>query len=83
MIQVIPPFGGATTRFRLKKKDSDKIISVYFDDNDSLGYMRQPYWEAYPIEGDASRYLNTQDDFDIMIAHCVAELERASQPKTT
>jgi hypothetical protein len=52
-IQVIPPFGGATARFRVRK--NNKIISAYLDCYDKLGSMGVPYWEIYPYNGDIYR----------------------------
>ncbi len=51
----IPPFGGAVTRFIVKKKNQEKKISVYLDCYDVLGCVGKPYWEAYPIEEDTFR----------------------------
>lgn len=67
-IKIIPPFGGAMGRFTVKYKD--KIISVYYDVNDSLGYMGEPYWELYPTQGlpedkddfYPKRYLNNETE---------------------
>jgi hypothetical protein len=52
-IQIIPPFSGAMARFRVKK--GEDCISVYLDVYDQLGFMGQPYWEVYPVEGDTER----------------------------
>lgn len=48
-VKIIPPFAGAMIRFmvsteKMKKKES---ISVYLDCYNMLGYMPEPYWEAY------------------------------------
>lgn len=57
-IQVIPPFGDAVVRFRVKLPD-DTYKSVYLDSRMSLGYMEEPYWEVYPVYGDTERcYMN-------------------------
>jgi len=52
-IQIIPPFTGATVRFRVKKGDAQ--VSIYLDCYDKLGYFGSPYWEVYPHEGDTFR----------------------------
>lgn len=60
-VYVIPPFGGALTRFAVKK--NGKQISVYFDAYSQLGYMYSedkpiPYFEIYPSpDGEPRRYL--------------------------
>lgn len=60
-VQVIPPFGGAMARFRVKlPSGADK--SVYLDFHDRLGYMQQPYWEVYPVKGDCGRALLNETD---------------------
>lgn len=53
-VKIIPPFCGATARFIVIYKD--KSISVYLDHFSRLGCMDEPYWEAYPINGDCDRY---------------------------
>lgn len=60
-VQVIPPFGGAMARFRVKLP-SGVEKSVYLDFYDRLGYMRQPYWEVYPAKGDCGRALLNETD---------------------
>jgi hypothetical protein len=52
-IKVIPPFGGAMARFVVYR--GEKKASVYLDCNNALGYMENPYWEVYPVKGDAAR----------------------------
>ena len=59
-IKVIPPFGGAIARFLVFK--GENRVSVYFDANGVLGAMDEPYWEAYPIDGDAERFLLGEED---------------------
>lgn len=54
-VKVIPPFGGATVRFLVKK--NGKTVSVYLDCYDRLGCVEAPYWEAYPISEDVARFL--------------------------
>ena len=56
-VKIIAPFAGAVVRFRVKKVDSDKEISVYLDCYDRLGYVGEPYWEIYPYQDDVFRCL--------------------------
>ena len=44
-VQVIPPFGGATVRFRIKKGKA--AISVYLDCYNRHGVEPTPYWEVW------------------------------------
>ena len=44
-VKILPPWGGAIIRFVIKKNDI--VVSVYFDCDDRLGYVRSPYWEIY------------------------------------
>lgn len=53
-VQVIPPFGGAMARFRVRLPSGDEK-SVYLDFYDRLGYFGAPYWEVYPYEDDVGR----------------------------
>lgn len=54
-VQVIPPFGGAVARFRVRK--DSKEVSVYLDCYDELGIVGKPYWEIYPdMDGSTSRF---------------------------
>lgn len=58
LVSVIPPFGGAVSRFRVKhKKNPNREVSVYLDCYNRLGYMDKPYWEIYPAKGgDTDRF---------------------------
>lgn len=60
-VQVIPPFGGALTRFLVRK---DGVwVSIYLDGYDELGYVGEPYWEIFPnIYHDTSRFLLDETD---------------------
>lgn len=63
-VKIIPPFGGALIRFRVKK--GERKVSVYFDAYDQLGVMGVPYWEIYPnAYGDTERYL--MDDVEGLV----------------
>jgi hypothetical protein len=53
-IQIIPPFGDAVVRFRVKLPSGIEK-SVYLDSRNSLGYYGAPYWEVYPYRGDVGR----------------------------
>lgn len=55
-ICIIPPFAGAFARFLVELPDGRKK-SIYFDANDSLGCVGQPYWEVHPVRGDCGRCL--------------------------
>jgi hypothetical protein len=60
-VKVIPPFAGAVARFVVK--DGESTVSVYFDVDDTLGYVGEPYWEIYPDkEGDNARFLMNETD---------------------
>jgi hypothetical protein len=58
MVQLVPPFAGAMARFVATNTHGVKV-SVYYDVNDTLGFVGQPYWEVYPVEGDV---LAAEDD---------------------
>src|SRR5690554_775483 len=54
-IAIIPPFSAADARFWVKRPD-ERVISVYADFYDSLGYEGKPYWEVYPcVDGETGR----------------------------
>lgn len=66
-VKIIPPFGGATTRFVVSK--GDKYVSVYLDCYAALGLVYDeegnpsPYYEIYPSQdGDTKRYLLNEVD---------------------
>ena len=46
-MKVVAPTGGALTRFKLRKGSIH--FSIYYDINDSLGEVNQPYYELYPL----------------------------------
>ena len=55
-VKVIPPFGDAVVRFRVKlPSGGDK--SIYLDKRNSLGSWdgEEGYWEVYPYKGDVGR----------------------------
>lgn len=52
-ISVRPPFGGAVARMLVRNKDDNtRMVSIYLDWFDRLGFMREPYWEAYALGKD-------------------------------
>lgn len=53
LVKIIPPFGGATIRFLVKKDIAS--VSIYLDCYSNLGCMDEPYWEIYPYEDDTFR----------------------------
>ena len=59
-IRIIPSFGGCMIRFIVYK--NEKSVSVYFDVNDSMGIMGEPYWEMYPYKDDTYRFLLGEED---------------------
>lgn len=72
MIKVIPPFAGAMARFIISNGVDD--ISVYYDAYENLGYMGEPYWEAYPIGDDVGRFL--KDETKELMDAIVKELSK-------
>jgi hypothetical protein len=52
-VRIIPPFGHAVVRFTVEPN-----ISVYLDCYGELGWMDQPYWEAYNGEETDRFYLD-------------------------
>lgn len=52
-IKIIPPFGGAIARFKVKFKN--KEVSIYLDCYDILGYFGSPYWEIFPYKDGVGR----------------------------
>lgn len=61
MIKVIPPFAGATARFLVGRKDKDKVVSVYCDHYNQLGFMDGPYWEAL-LGDDMVRFMLNEEN---------------------
>lgn len=52
-VKIIPPFGGAVSRFRVIFGNAS--VSVYLDCYDRLAIVGSPYWEVYPYEDDVYR----------------------------
>lgn len=76
-IAIIPPFGGAIARFLVRRKDTDKRVSVYLDCYDRLGCYGEPYWEVYPHDGDV--YRCAMDETDLLLSaieHSLAQIEK-------
>jgi len=47
-LKIIAPTGGALTRFNLLK--GEVFFSIYYDINDALGLVGEPYYEVYPLK---------------------------------
>lgn len=64
MMQPSPNFSGSIARFRIttKKLGINKSVSIYFDAYDRLGCVGEPYWELYPVDGDAERYVIGEEE---------------------
>lgn len=75
-IQIIPPFASAVIRFRAFK--NGKTISVYLDCYDLLGANGEPYWEAYPVGEDTTRY--DMADWQSLFREMNLEFERINEP---
>lgn len=74
-VKVIPPFGGAAVRFLVSTPNREGRISIYLDFYDVLGFMQEPYWEVYPLDGDAYRcLLNEKDDLIKAISRAIRQL---------
>lgn len=60
-VKITPPFSGAMARFRVRFVGGEHEVSVYWDCNDALGFMNQPYWEIHPVKykGDDCDYYDT------------------------
>lgn len=58
-VKVIPPFGGLQARFQVLLPNGDQK-SIYLDYYDRAGCCGQPYWEVYPVRGDAMRCLRDE-----------------------
>ena len=63
-VQIIPPFGGALIRFRVKLKGSSNtdLVSICLDVYDRLGFVQKPYWELYPHDDGCFRCLMAETD---------------------
>lgn len=50
-VKVVPPFGGAMSRFYIQKPDG-AVLSIHLQVFDWLGTLRviTPYWEVYPVK---------------------------------
>ena len=70
-IRVAPPFGGAVARFSIK--GLNKEASIYFDVDDSLACVGEPYWELmFTNADDVERFLF--DEFDSLYKRLCEEL---------
>jgi hypothetical protein len=76
-VRMVPPFAGAMVRFHVDAGhlgEGDERISVYLDWWQRLAFCTHPYWEAYPINGDAVRF--TLHQTKELIDAIAGELER-------
>lgn len=53
-VKAVPPFCGAIIRYVVETPKAR--VSIYLDCYDQLGCFGEPYWEAYPVEGDTARF---------------------------
>jgi hypothetical protein len=67
-ISVIPPLRGALMRFSIRYFHRE--FSVYFDGNDAFGTVRKPYFEVYPIDGDALRAFSVEEILFAIYEEC-------------
>ena len=75
-VKIIPPFGGAVVRFRVRNTRG-KEISVYLDCYDTLGCYGSPYWEIFPAaDDDIARY--AMNDIDGLLKGLKAAMRRRS-----
>lgn len=74
-IKVIPPFGGAVSRFLVRDRQKHRAaVSVYLDCYDMLGYFGEPYWEMYPdVDGDVNRF--PMSDVDSLLENIEKSIE--------
>lgn len=59
--QVNPSLLGACFRFGIQCIKTNKTYSIYYDAEDALGYVGEPYYEVYDIQGDALRFLDIDE----------------------
>ena len=59
MIRLLYPFMGAYVRCMIVTPNQE--YSVYYDVDNSLGCVNEPYWEIL-IDGDCDRFLNGQEE---------------------
>lgn len=72
-VKVIPPFAGAVARFIMS--NGEREISVYADFFDALDFYEEPYWEAYPINGDTFRC--EINESELLVKTIMEEFERS------
>lgn len=72
--RAVPPFLDAVVRFHVELPNGDQK-SIYLDSRDTLGsFGDSPYWEVYPVEGDARRCaMNDTESLLALIAAPSAE----------
>jgi hypothetical protein len=72
-------FLGSAERYMFLDTRTGETVSTYFDNNNALGYRTGPYFEAYPIEGDANRWVR-EDEWEMYLA-IIGELNRRYNTK--
>lgn len=75
-VQIVPPSQGAVIWFKVRKGET--VLSIYLDCYDHLGCVGEPYWEIYPVEGDAPRVL--MNDVDCLLQYISEGLKNPECP---
>lgn len=73
-VKIIPPFAGATIRFKIRKENAN--VSVYLDCYDNLGCYGEPYWEVYPHKDDVFRCIMA--DTESLLGAIAESIEKQS-----
>jgi hypothetical protein len=79
LVSIIPPFGGAVIRFRVRKKgyEGTDCVSIYLDMDNHIGFMEKPYWEVYEVDGDCFRcYMSETDKLIEAIEQALSEIKK-------
>lgn len=86
-VAIIPPFGGAVARFRVRKGRA--AVSVYADYYERLGGWSEPHWEIYPGPSGENEWFSIATETDEMLAAIAKSLRaqaiearRAETPKS-
>jgi hypothetical protein len=75
-VKIIPPFGGAVSRFLVTKEGKKGYVSIYLDCYSILGGCDMPYWEVYPYDDDVFRCpMNDTKALMDAIEHCLNQLQ--------
>lgn len=73
-VSVVFPFHGLFARVYFVDRESKGYVSTYLDVNGQAGAVDHPYFETYPIKGDAKRY--DYDEQKQMYKDVLKELRR-------